>query len=590
MSQQNEAESNNKNTEAQVIPISLISDVPVEKRNANNPDKEDSLDFGDYSRMLAGIAVGTKGPFSIGVYGDWGMGKTSLLQLTRDEVEGYNGYNKEEDAHNISVWYNAWQFEKEEHPIFSMIAAIIAALVRNKKTSILKEKQTELLALFNAIKVDLFIGKFNAKDYFKFRKEAIEEEFFLSDNKYFQAFDKLNNLKLEDKKIKIILFIDDLDRCNPENAVKLLESIKLILNQPGFIFFLGLSKTVIEGYLKKLYTEDYKIADFKGEDYLEKIVQYSFQIPDHQGGRIESFIKQHFESNQFDLVIDDKDIDSITNYIKYASRNLPRNVIRFLNSLNIVWKLANQRAKDISVLDVAIAQCLYFRWPKVYHIIERDHDKLQNYYEYEQKTDKSEELLKAESPEVQTIYQLCEKDDKLKAILSQDDFNKFISNDNKRKAVFQLLGVIAEEEPKRKRIEDEDFSGQDLSGKDFSLTDFYNCNFEKTILNKANFFGAKLRGAKLSDADLIDADLRGAKLSYANLRGADLSDAKLRSADLRSADLSDAKLRGAKLSYAKLSGAYLRDATGLSDEFIDYARKQGAILDDSDLEGEEDKT
>jgi hypothetical protein len=63
--------------------------------------------------------------------------------------------------------------------------------------------------------------------------------------------------KREDKNSSdIIVFVDDLDRCTPGKAVYLLESIKLILSQPGFVFVLALDPGVVEGHLKKRYAEE----------------------------------------------------------------------------------------------------------------------------------------------------------------------------------------------------------------------------------------------------------------------------------------------------------------------------------------------
>ena len=72
--------------------IKLISDAEVKEAI------DDSLGFKKYENILTGIAKGTTGPFTVGVYGQWGTGKTSLLRLVEKELE------KDDDI--VTVWFN----------------------------------------------------------------------------------------------------------------------------------------------------------------------------------------------------------------------------------------------------------------------------------------------------------------------------------------------------------------------------------------------------------------------------------------------------------------------------------------------------
>ena len=100
-------------------PIYLLQD------NARELLDEDFLGMKAWIDVIAGTAVGNDGPFTIGIYKEWGYGKTTLLRLAKQTVEEYP-QRKNEPV--VTVWFNAWQFEREPHPLFPLIAAITQSL------------------------------------------------------------------------------------------------------------------------------------------------------------------------------------------------------------------------------------------------------------------------------------------------------------------------------------------------------------------------------------------------------------------------------------------------------------------------------
>ena len=105
-----------KDTEIKFEPLHLIGDEPVFTM------PEDRLSLRNFADTIAAVSLGTEGPFTIGVFGRWGHGKTSLLRLSRDRVD------QQDHQHVTTVWFNAWQYEKEPHPIVPLVATIIQAL------------------------------------------------------------------------------------------------------------------------------------------------------------------------------------------------------------------------------------------------------------------------------------------------------------------------------------------------------------------------------------------------------------------------------------------------------------------------------
>src|SRR6266404_2408228 len=95
-------------------PLRLLEDEPVPGHWV------DELKLDSFARVIAGAAVGTHGPFNIGVFADWGQGKTSVLRQAQSLIESDPKY-----VDVVTVWFNAWQYEKEEHVIIPLVASIV---------------------------------------------------------------------------------------------------------------------------------------------------------------------------------------------------------------------------------------------------------------------------------------------------------------------------------------------------------------------------------------------------------------------------------------------------------------------------------
>ncbi|MCP4423982.1 MAG: hypothetical protein GY803_05790, partial [Chloroflexi bacterium] len=82
---------------------------------------DDRLDFDEYSQILTEIARTAGTPLTIGIFGPWGSGKTSLMQLTAEALEGkYKA--------PPAVWFNAWHYDKEEALWRALVVRVLAEL------------------------------------------------------------------------------------------------------------------------------------------------------------------------------------------------------------------------------------------------------------------------------------------------------------------------------------------------------------------------------------------------------------------------------------------------------------------------------
>lgn len=119
---QNENIRNNDSLDSEHNIIKVITDEPTD---------EDVLDFKNYSRKIADIIANSTPRFAIGVFGGWGTGKTSLMQMTKKVLEGNNKI--------ITVWFDAWRYEREQNlAVIPFLRTIKLALDASEKS---KEKK-----------------------------------------------------------------------------------------------------------------------------------------------------------------------------------------------------------------------------------------------------------------------------------------------------------------------------------------------------------------------------------------------------------------------------------------------------------------
>jgi len=375
--------------------------------------------FDEYSKTISDILAKSlqdnQKSLTIGIFGEWGSGKSKLLS------EIHNTFKNNDDK-IIPVWFNAWRFEKEEHMIIPMLKSAFYE-ISNNETFLKKagDKGVKVLkSLFsisysfakgiaNSFSVKDFNGiSLNTKELFKEVdsipeniKNIFNDDTFEYESIYFNLHKTLRSITQD---VKLIFLIDDLDRCLPENSLKVLESIKLFLDIPGCAFVLALDDGVVEQGVSHHYRDyhfqnnqiennksendksennEFIAPPISGSEYLEKMINIPFKLPRIIEDDVENFIIEYFDNKI------DKDILDI--FIK-SIPPIPRKIIRVVElfkmklelSITLSLKLDNKVLAKFVILELLAPEIYRYgagEFDGFYHrlyIWKKDHKNLFN--------------------------------------------------------------------------------------------------------------------------------------------------------------------------------------------------------------------
>lgn len=211
----------------------------------------------------------------IAIYGEWGIGKSCLMKTIQE--------NLDKERYD-TCWFDTWKYEHDTNLAYSLLKFIDNGnFIRKleKSTTIGLKTVFGLMKSFaSGIQINTKATSLNLNDMITCAQEEDKkiEDYIRNED---CLWEKVNKFEEEFSKIKpqndkkIIVFLDDLDRCESENIITLISSIKLLLSlNKNIIFIIGIDKKAVTLALKNKYNNDCNKAD----EYLEKIFPLNFEI------------------------------------------------------------------------------------------------------------------------------------------------------------------------------------------------------------------------------------------------------------------------------------------------------------------------
>ena len=285
--------------------------------------------------------------FTIFINGDWGTGKTFLVKQICSLLTYYNPYIKQEletyipqietilkkeefkdlklEKNFVPIYYNAWNNDSHIDPINSIIFNII------KEHNILKNYQKESSDVIDKIASVLDIANIWSNGSIKELVTTLKGQDIIPEITTMENLKETLNILL-DKLLaehgdKLVIFVDELDRCNPVYAIKLLERIKHFFDHENMIFVFSVNVKELTNTIANYYGQN-----FDSHRYLNKFFDVSIDLPQINITNFMEFLGFNKNSYYFNEIVFE-----IINHYHFTMRDC----IRYYQSISIVEEFAN---------------------------------------------------------------------------------------------------------------------------------------------------------------------------------------------------------------------------------------------------------
>lgn len=233
--------------------------------------------------------------YSFAIDGEWGAGKTWILQELEKQLL------EEKDNKYLIFHYNAWENDFYDEPLVAILSVMIECL-KKQKTKVKEKDSVKKIVTSSINALTKVVGtiieqkwKVNPNDIIESVKDSGKA---LGDVKLTKS-DFNNMLPLENalkqikdvitklsKELHIILIVDELDRCLPEYAIKVLERLHHICNEIPVIQILAINKKILADSIssifgKKFFNSPYsfELTNQFSESYLQKFIDSIIPLP-----------------------------------------------------------------------------------------------------------------------------------------------------------------------------------------------------------------------------------------------------------------------------------------------------------------------
>lgn len=389
----------------------LFGDAPITQA------EQDKFSYGPYIDSLKRIIdhlTERKGPFNIGIYGQWGVGKTSIINLLKEKtdpkkvklivfnvwkystdslmkqflifLDGKEGFNtnlkiKDELDKTTKITSSSLKLNLS-YLVASIFLALLAIFIVSLTQSEITDTRAVIL-LAIAMVVIYLLYDFFKQGISQSEETNITQHRLDKPDQFERKLDEILEKAGEDERKKVIV-IDDLDRCPPDKVVEMLGIIKAFMRgsndtSKGCIYIIPCDEDAIKKHLCSILKYDDKDASA----FLRKFFQITFKIPPFIGESIYRYTHELADKSGFGR--------SVEGVLIRAFWDNPRQIKLFLNNLTVLREIAERKEKEGLIGKGVITGNLAFltkievirsRWPELYDIIQKDEKFLDNLEDY----------------------------------------------------------------------------------------------------------------------------------------------------------------------------------------------------------------
>ena len=342
--------------------------------NADKPIKtgsEDLLGRSFFSKQLAKALYecDARDGLVIGLFGKWGSGKTSVINMTMNEIK-----NMGEDSENepLIVTFSPWNYSDKDNLTRLFFHRLITRIEGQDNQSEKKElgkKLKKYVNILDGLALVPVFGNALAAVLKGFARDWVNKLLEVPDLD--KAKEDLETI-LKESNQKIIVMIDDIDRLTNSQIRDIFHLVKQVGNLPNIVYILSMDREIVCRALKEIHNID-------GYEYLEKIIQIPFEIPQISKIKVHEYL-----FNQLDKIINDTSNDTIIDdnywgkvFVNCVSPYIDN--LRAINRLTNIFKFKYQALyQEVSVEDMIGITTLEVLEPKLYKWIYNNKDILCN--------------------------------------------------------------------------------------------------------------------------------------------------------------------------------------------------------------------
>lgn len=370
-----------------------FNDVPADK---------DLVEVESYLSGLAKFITKCQTPMTIAIQGDWGSGKTSAMnELKRNsELEKF-----------WQIDFNTWQysqFDLGDQLVFSLIGTILKELKKKipQNQSDVLSKLGEIGKKLTRVSRGLFggAGRTFVKNFIPYGNVAVdavegatqeyknlckesERESFGPDSSIQLITELRHSIEEIVQKIvgaksetdgfqgpeRIVIYVDDLDRLEPERAVMVMEAIKVFLDIKDCVFVLAIDFAVVLRGVRAKYGQDFE--EDKARAFFDKIIQVPFQLP-LGAYNVRNLLAEGLGSIGVEI---SKNADVLEVFDDLAQSSVgrnPRSIKRLVNTFGLIRIIGDilkasdieAKAQDIHIFSIL---CMQISYPQIFEELTR---------------------------------------------------------------------------------------------------------------------------------------------------------------------------------------------------------------------------
>jgi hypothetical protein len=353
----------------------------------------DQLEIKRYEDALVKLVQSADTPLTIALQGEWGSGKTSLMNSLRYRLSD----DRCEENCFHSVWVNTWEYSLMSGPQEAVVKILMSIITQIGEIHPSQEAAAAKVSrLFRKIGGGIIVGAKLGVNVVAKQTTGVDNLTGVGqgpahDDEKVEPSSEIRQAKTEigiiiDECLKksgaskrgFLFFIDDLDRIDPPVAVQILELLKNVFDIGNCIFILAIDYDVVVKGLKPKFGEYSPATEREFRSFFDKIIQVPFSMP-VASYQVDGFLLDSLRRVGF---LGDEDVinstlsDALTFFCRSSVGTNPRSLKRLVNILSLLQLLKEEgETADIIQKQVDFAMvCLQISFPRVYGFVSLEPD------------------------------------------------------------------------------------------------------------------------------------------------------------------------------------------------------------------------